>query len=198
MKTTKMARTVAHENRRIFEDLPDLGHKSFKILKIKAREYGLKRGRRIEFKVDFRMPAEDLYWFGQMLPTFRAAVLVDKEAVMKYWENPPPMKFKKLENGFSQLLGDPKSPWKTGAMKAMDCDGSDCIHVKKNSYSYREWVVASPATKAIIKQIKKMKEENDRGICRFGDYPDQAGCWRSGSVSADFACLCNALHLMWD
>jgi hypothetical protein len=53
-------------------------------------------------------------------------------------------------------------------------------------------------TRACVLQLAEMQDEMERGHCRYGDFPDQAGAFRSGSTEDDFVGLLQTLYRFWD
>ncbi len=43
-----------------------------------------------------------------------------------------------------------------------------------------------------------MKQQIEDGVCIYGDYPGQEGCFRGSDVVDDFATILKALDLFWD
>lgn len=150
---------------------------------------------------------EDLSYFGTLNEFSQALVIPDIEAYKKHYEEAPePFQdddFVPVEGRPDWVEWKPKhpSPFDLDLIKRMPIQG--CGHInpvegEENTYEYEEYVVDSHITQACIMQMDDMKKQIDEGICMFGDYPDQVGCFRSGDVLSDFVAVLQSLDMFWD
>lgn len=132
--------------------------------------------------------------FGLLQKYARAQVVPDPKALEAYWENTPLPSFE--DESFSY-----KSPYDIGLIKNQYIEGLDHIREVEgltNTYEYREYLADCYITRAAILQIAEMKHQMETGVCIFGDFPKQAGCFRSGDALSDFAGLLKSIDLFWD
>lgn len=158
----------------------------FKITKIDISS-SLKR-EALLIDIHWECREEELYHFRELNDYSRALVIPDVEALERAWD-----KYDWLDDT------DESNPYKLGLVKVETIQGCDSIiKLGNNTYQYKQYLCDCLVTRAAITQITEMKDEMERGFCRYGDFPDQNGAFRSGSAISDFAGLLISLDLFWD
>ena len=151
--------------------------------------------------VDFEAPAEDPY-FGMLGQYFKAIVLLDREKYEQHYahfdkddmfsEDIPGSEFKTLKSKLA-------NPYELGYCKAMECVGADTINsLGDNKFKYTQFISSNFITEAAVKQLEEMKNDIDNNHCRYGDFPDQVGAFRSGDPFGDFIGILETLDRFWD
>lgn len=95
------------------------------------------------------------------------------------------------------------SPYELGIMEYVMVNGTEKIQKDENHpedpnrYFYIEYVVDCLVTRAAIWQLGEMQYEMETGHCKFGNYPNQVGCFRSSNAFHDFLGLLETLDRFW-
>jgi len=180
------------------------GNLMFKILKIEKSE--TKQGHSknsswFELSVEFFNNDKDVH-FGMLGKYFNALVMFDKQKYEEHYDNLPAddMYLEKLpDSEFSQMKFKSKSPYELGYCKNMECQGTDCIQeLGDGKYQYHQLISSNYITEACVKQLFEMKKHQEKDFCRYGDYPDQIGAFRSGDAFHDFIGILETLDRFWD
>lgn len=147
-------------------------------------------------EINFSVPEEETY-FGCLGAYTKAKCIFNVEEYEKYYNS--------LESSILDEDTDtPKNlektnPYTTGLCRIVDIAGSDVLSKEDDgSYSYKQYISSSYITKGVVKQLKEMKEHIDKQYCRYGDYPDQIGAFRSGLAYYDFLAALECLDKFWD
>lgn len=155
----------------------------------------------LEFCAGFVTDESDNY-FGYLGEYFKGIVVPDIEAYDRNYELCLADLKKEPRDADSFLKYINKnSPYDKGLCSVQNVQGSDSIRMFKDRpgyFEFSQFVADCPITRACIKQLETMKAEIESGICQFGDYPDQAGCFRSGDVFLDFVGILECLDRFWD
>ena len=103
------------------------------------------------------------------------------------------------DSDFKEIKFKKPSPFELGYCKVMDVSGRDCIYeMEKGKYRYSSFINSNYITEAAVKQLEEMKRHIDMGYCRYGNYPDQVGAFRSGDTFHDFIAILEILDRLWD
>lgn len=151
-----------------------------------------------EVKVGFETDRDNFGYLGEY---FRGVVVPDIDAFNKNYE----MQIEDIKEARAKGDGSLKyynenSPYSKGLCSMQNISGADRITSfpeRLNYFEYNQFVVVCPITEACISQLKTMKEEIDAGKCKFGDYPAQNGCFRSGDAFSDFIGILECLDRFW-
>jgi hypothetical protein len=151
--------------------------------------------------VEFEAPAEDPY-FGMLGQYYKAIVLLDREKYEQHYADfdRDDVSFVDIEDSeFKQIVFKKPSPYELGYCKAMECLGADTINsLGDNKYKYTQFISSNFITEAAVKQLEEMKNDIDNNRCRYGDFPDQVGAFRSGDPFGDFIGILETLDRFWD
>lgn len=176
----------------------------FKILKIEKSENSTghnKASSFFELTIEFFNDDKDAH-FGMLGKYFNALVMFDKQKYEEHYENlaSDDMYFEKIEGSeLSEMKFKSKSPYELGYCKNMECQGMDCIQeLGDGKYRYHQFISSNYITEACVKQLLEMKEHQESLYCRYGDYPDQIGAFRSGDPFHDFIGVLETLDRFWD
>jgi hypothetical protein len=151
--------------------------------------------------VEFEAPAEEVY-FGMLGKYFKALALLDREKYEQHYAH-----FDKDDIYFEDIPGSENkilkrksaSPYELGYCKAMECLGADALNsLGDNKYKYTQFISSNFITEAAVKQLEEMKNDIDNSHCRYGDFPDQVGAFRSGDPFGDFIGILETLDRFWD
>ena len=159
---------------------------------------------------------EDCYkitveWFskdpdlGQLGKYTRAIQVLDKSALEKFekeeyekslsevWD------FEPADDNTEQLKRKIPSSFDIGLEKFIDIRGADVIQkTSYQKYKYSEYISKCMIVEACIQQLHEMKDKIDSGVCNWGDFPKQAGAFRSGDPYHDFLGVIETLDRFWD
>jgi hypothetical protein len=159
----------------------------------------------IYFCVNFACDKDQLGTFRELNKYYKALVVPDTDALDKHWADTPPIDFEKdfvpTSDGSGLLEWKPshKSPYDLGLIKSDNIRGIDAIrHNEDGTFQFSEYFTDCLVVRACILQVAEMKDQLELGLCTFGDYPDQAGCFRSGAILDDFALLLRTIDDYWD
>lgn len=176
----------------------------FKILDIQKSENSpchTKNSDFFEITIDFFNDDKEPH-FGMLGEYFRAIVMFDKQKYEDHYNNLPAddMYFEEIEGSeFSQMKFKSKSPYDLGYCKNMECQGRDCIqNLGDNKYRYHQFISSNLITEACVNQLQEMKWHIDNNYCRYGNYPDQNGAFRSGDPFHDFIGILETIDRFWD
>lgn len=151
--------------------------------------------------VEFEAPAEDPY-FGMLGQYFKSIVLFDREKYEQCYKNldKDDIFFEDIpESEFKTLKRKSANPYDLGYCKAMECLGADSINsLGDNKFKYSQFISSNFITEAAVKQLEEMKNDIDNSHCRYGDFPDQVGAFRSGDPFGDFIGILETLDRFWD
>lgn len=177
----------------------------FKITKIeKSEEKPSYSENTFYFSIDieFELSTTEEPVFGILGEYYKAIAILDREKYEEYYNNfhKDDMYFEDIPNSnFKELKHKKPSPYELGYCKVADVKGLDTITKLENGkYKYSVIVGSNYITKAAVKQLEEMKEHLDTGFCRYGDYPEQAGAFRSGEPFHDFVGILETLDRFWD
>lgn len=177
---------------------------TFKILKIEKSELKhsySKNSYWFELSAEFFNDDKDVH-FGMLSKYFNALVMFDKNKYEEHYDNLPAddMYFEKIpDSELSQIKFKSKSPYELGYCKNMECQGADCIQeLGDGKYRYNQLISSNYITEACVKQLFEMKEHQEKDYCRYGDYPEQIGAFRSGVPFHDFIGILETLDRFWD
>lgn len=103
------------------------------------------------------------------------------------------------EDNTSELKRKTDCSFDLGLEKIVDIRALDVVeYLSENTFQYKQYISKCAITKACIEQLHRMKQEIETGYCMWGDYPDQAGAFRSGSPYDDFIATLETLDRFWD
>lgn len=161
-----------------------------------------------EGKGVYKMKVE---WFstdpqlGNLGEYTKAIQVTDKEALEKFEEEElnkdldEIWEFTPNSDGTSSLERKVDGPYELGLEKIIDIRGADVIKVLgDNRYAYDTYATKCAIVDACIQQLHEMKDQIERGYCKYGDYPAQAGAFRSGCAYHDFIGVLQTLDRFWD
>lgn len=146
------------------------------------------------------IPPED-YHFGKSGKYYRAVMVTDIPKYEQYWEDPSNLEYDNVadEGDASHIVFRTSSPRDIGLCKTVDVIGDDIFQPQEDgSYLYEDYISKNYITEACLKQLQEMKDHIDRGHCRWGNFPDQAGAFRSGDPFHDFLSVVETMHRFWD
>jgi hypothetical protein len=143
---------------------------------------------------------------GRLGEYTKAIVIPDIAALEKFRDEQPPFDLEKSlvksdDGEYYEYKPQHPSSFDLGLRKFMDVEGSDIIFPvegEEGTFKFEEYVLNCSITQAVYEQLEAMKKELEHGICSFGNYPEQVGCFRSGEVTHDFALLLETLYNYWD
>jgi len=157
----------------------------------------------ISLKINFKFPESELPSFGNLNEYYKAPVVLEPEKLKEFYKNRD-FSFRDFlipcedKPGFSMLNPDYPSPYKEGLIKVLDIQGQDSIHLEDDgTYSYTEFCHDCYIVRACLVQLVEMQTEIEKGICKFGDFPDQVGAFMSAEALRDFACILRSLDFYW-
>ena len=174
----------------------------FKILDIKKEQ---QEGSKF-FLIDIRFSHSGEhgvdFHFGILDEYNKSIVMLDREKYEQHYANleKDDMYFEDIDGSqHKQIKFKSASPYDLGYCKTMDCIARDTInHLEDGTFQYCQYVSANYITQAAVKQLEEMKEHMESGFCRWGDYPLQAGAFRSGDTFHDFLGILEVLDRFWD
>ena len=176
----------------------------FKILKIEKsenKETYCSGSYCFSLDVEFFNDDKDVH-FGTLGKYFNALVMFDKQKYEEHYDNLPAddMYFEKIQGSeLSQIKFKSKSPYELGYCKNMECQGTDCIQeLGDGKYQYHQFISSNYITEACVKQLEEMKDHQEKDYCRYGNYPEQVGAFRSGVAFHDFVGILETLDRFWD
>ena len=176
----------------------------FKILKIEKSENLTghnKASSFFELTIEFLNDDKEVH-FGMLGKYFNAIVMFDKQKYEEHYDNLPAddMYFEDIDGSEHKLLKfKSQSPYELGYCKNMECQGADCIQeLGDGKYRYHQFISSNYITQACINQLEEMKWHIDNNFCRYGNYPDQIGAFRSGVPFHDFVGILETLDRFWD
>lgn len=153
----------------------------------------------VQFELD---TSEEEPHFGTLGKYHKALVMLDREKYEEHYNNfdKDDMIFEEIpDSDFKELKFKKPSPYDLGYCKVMDVSGNDCIYeIEKGKYKYSVQTNLNYITDAAVKQLEEMKQHIDAGYCRYGDYPEQVGAFRSGDPFSDFIGILETLDRFWD
>jgi hypothetical protein len=153
----------------------------------------------VEFEVN--VGEEELH-FGTLGKYYKALVMLDLEKYEEHYANVDvnDWVFEKIPGSeHLELKFKSKSPYELGYCKIMDISGNDCIvELEKGKYKYSVITNYNYITEAAVKQLEEMKSHIDSSYCRWGDFPEQVGAFRSGDPFSDFLGILETLDRFWD
>lgn len=143
------------------------------------------------------------HWFGNLSEYLKACWVPDIEALEEYEREVeesgvPPLKLVEDDEG-ATVRWTRESPYSKGLLKIGYIRGNGKItKLDSGLFQYKEYVKDCKIVQASIEQLFEMKRQIDEGVCVYGDYPDQAGAFRSGSPYDDFIGVLETLDRFWD
>jgi hypothetical protein len=174
----------------------------FKILDIKKTKKRNKNYFFIEVKFSHSGEHGKDFHFGHLDKYFKALVMLDRQKYEDHYNNLPEddMYFEGIDGtDFSTIKFKSESPYDLGYCKNMDCSGSDSVQkLQDGTFKYSQYISSNYITDAAVKQLKEMKQHQDKGFCRYGNYSDQIGAFRSGDPFHDFIGILETLDRFWD
>jgi len=151
--------------------------------------------------VNFSCSEEEVPFFGTLGDYYSAVEVPDVAAYEAHYNDPDNTSFdtEPLNSTFSVLKWRKPSAYDLGLCKRVNVIGSDNIKKEDDgTYTYQQYISQNYITEAAVKQLAEMKSEMDRSYCRWGNFPDQVGCFRSGSPISDFIGILDTLDRFWD
>lgn len=147
--------------------------------------------------------SENPGWFGS-LGAYTKAVCVPDIAALEEYEREveasgkPPLEV--VENGDGDVIRwTRESPYKKGLLKLVHIEGRKKIDkLGDGLYHYKEYLKDCKIVWACIDQLYEMKYQIENEICIYGDFPEQAGAFRSGDPYNDFIGVLETLDRFWD
>ena len=174
----------------------------FKILDIKKTKKKNKKFFFIEVNFSHSGEHDKDYHFGYLDAYYKAVVMIDRQKYEDHYNNLPDddMYFEDIEGTEDKLVKfKSKSPYELGYCETMECMGSDSIQkLEDGTFKYSQYISSNYITEAAFKQLQEMKEHMDKGFCRYGDYPEQVGAFRSGDTFHDFIGILETFDRFWD
>lgn len=168
----------------------------FKILDIKKEQENTDY-----FFIEVRFTIPDEEYLGRLGKYSKALMVSDIEKYEEYYNNLENLEYDEKpigKEGYEIVFKRP-SPYDLGLCKTVDIVGEDAIEQQEDgTYIYRDHISSNYITRAALHQINEMKDHMDRGFCRWGDYPEQVGAFRSGDSFHDFIGIIETLHRFWD
>lgn len=135
------------------------------------------------------------FTFGTLDKYYKSLVMLDKEKYESHYDT----LLDDNEDIAAQIVSKNPSPYDLGYCKVMECSGVDAIeHLGNNQYKYAQYIATCYITEAAYKQLEEMKDHIEKGVCRWGNYPDQVGAFRSGDPFHDFVGVLETLDRFWD
>lgn len=139
---------------------------------------------------------------GYLEKYFPVNVVEDIEAYEKYYDDPENLDYdleQVADSNTFQMKFKKPSPWEIGLCKRTNAIGRDCIYTDDEGYQhYKQYISSNYITEAAVKQLYEMKEHMEKGYCRWGNYPEQVGSFRSGDPFHDFVGILEVLDRFWD
>lgn len=178
----------------------------FKILDIKKEDQKCEDGKQPKwFYIEIHFQGDP--HFGKLGKYHKSLMVADIQKYEDYYNEP-----ENLEYETQQVAGDVSdatdvyelrfnkaSPFEIGLCKIVDVVGEDVVEQQEDgSYIYRDHISDNYITRSAVNQLYEMKFQMERGFCRWGDYPEQAGAFRSGDPYHDFIGIIETLHRFWD
>lgn len=151
--------------------------------------------------VNYSCSDDEVPFFGSLGDYYSAIEVPDPSAYEAHYNDPDNSGFdsEPVGNGFSTIKWRKPSAYDLGLCKRVNVIGSDSIKREDDgSYTYEQYISHNYITEAAVKQLVEMKGGMDRGHCRWGNFPDQVGCFRSGSPISDFIGILETLDRFWD
>lgn len=172
-------------------------------MKINKIEYSppIAAGDCFRIYVNFSCSQDDVAFFGTLGKYYKAVAVPDIAAYEAHYADPESTAYDLEPAGgtFSTIKWRKSSPYDLGLCKQVSVVGCDNIaHEDDGTYTYQHYIHHNYITEAAVKQLVQMKDDIDRGHCRWGNYPDQVGCFRSGSPISDFIGIIETLDRFWD
>lgn len=172
-----------------------------KIKKSKLKKSYCKNSFFFNIEIDFTACQEEKN-FGTLGQYYKSIVLLDREKYEHHYDNlgKDDTTFEDIPGSeFKILKRKSASPYDLGYCKTMDCLGADTINsLGDNKFKYCQFISSNYITEAAIKQLEEMKEHIDSNHCRYGDFPEQVGGFRSGDPFSDFIGILETLDRFWD
>lgn len=135
----------------------------------------------------------------------RAVHVPDKKALEKFEEEEAEKSLSELwdfepkNDGTSEVVRKVPNSFDLGLEKFVDIRGSGVVkEVSYQNYKYSQHISKCMIVEACIQQLHVMKDRIDSGICNWGDFPKQAGAFRSGDPYHDFIGVLETLDRFWD
>jgi hypothetical protein len=174
----------------------------FKILDIKKTKKRNNNYFLIEVKFSHSGEHGKDFHFGYLDKYFKAVAMLDRQKYEDHYNNlaSDDMYFEDIPGTeFSTVKFKSESPYDLGYCKTLDCIGGDSIQkLQDGTFKYSQYISSNYITEGAVKQLKEMKEHQDKGFCRYGNYPDQIGAFRSGDPFHDFIGILETLDRFWD
>jgi hypothetical protein len=176
---------------------------TFKINKLERGRKRYSKNRGVSYftiEVNFTPDPEEKY-FGTLGEYFSVIAIDDTAAYEAYYSDLENMEYDLVPagNNTNQIVFKKAGPYELGLCKRSNAVGSETLHLEKDgSYTYSQYLNSNYITEACYKQLKEMKEHFEKGFCRYGDYPDQVGAFRSGDAYHDFIAVLETLDKFWD
>ena len=116
-----------------------------------------------------------------------------EKSIQEVWD------FELQDDGMREVVRKVPSSFDIGLEKFIDICGADVVQeVSPQNYKYSQHISKCMIVEACIQQLHEMKDKIDSGICNWGDYPKQAGAFRSGDPYHDFLGVIETLDRFWD
>lgn len=170
----------------------------FHIRSVEIRDHELDNY--VALEVTFFSKSDD---FGQ-LGTYYEALSFPDVALYENWEAG-----RELSDSLSFLKGEPDSKSflfrgmeavELGLMTSVVLKGRNVIESTDvpNLYRYDGYAADCLIVRSAIVQIAEMKDQIERGYCRWGDFPEHIGCFHSGDPLMDFLSILNVVETLCD
>ena len=167
-----------------------------KILKLEVIQFPSLREPNGVISFDVEFECDDESNFRDMGETYTAVEIVDAAAFAATSTS-----FTTVASdveGFDELCFDGPSPFDTGAIRMATVKGANVIErIAPNTYRFATVATDCWITRACAVQIAEMQQHINDGYCIYGDFPEQAGAFRSGSAACDFVGIIRTLDNFW-
>ena len=174
----------------------------FKIVDIKKGETKISKMESPYFPIEVYFTTDDGdASFGYLGKYYSAIMVEDTKKYEEYYDDPKNFEWDlqgEEDAEFKTVKFKTPSPFDIGLCRSVKVMGRECIYQEDGIWSYKQYVNANYITEGAVKQLFEMKEHQDRGFCRYGDYPEQVGAFRSGDPYHDFIGIIEVLDRFWD
>ncbi len=171
--------------------------------------------------VDVVFDSREVSLYGSLLEYMPAVVVTDPEAVEAHYAERLEEDEQQDRSICDDFVEDPErpgqyvyrptkpSPYDLGLMKSgwvraagvlqhADPNQGSLIRFGPGRFRFSTTCADCLVTRAAILEITNMMKDLQSRHCRYGNFPEQAGAFRSGDAEHDFAGLLEVLHRFWD
>ena len=175
----------------------------FKIVDVKKGETKISKMESPYFLIEVYFTTDDGDASFGYLGKYHSAVMVeDTKKYEDFYNDPKNLEWEfegDEEQEFKTVKFNKPSAYDLGLCKQVKVIGRESIMKEEDgTWSYKQYVNANYITEGAAKQLLEMKEHQDRGYCRYGDYPSQVGAFRSGDPYHDFIGILEVFDRFWD